>query len=115
MFARGNRVGVVAAERLVKRVRDIEALDVPITGDADVSGTNLVRQRQSGGRGANQKSVLIDEERGLVVIVQRAEIQRVALGEEITPIKVRGIDLLAPRAPSIQAAIGVLLQHVEVG
>ena len=66
------------------------------------------------GRGTNQEAVFVDQEAGLIVIVERAEIQRVALGEEIAPVEIGCVDLLAARLPVVEAAVGVLLQQVEV-
>src|SRR6516165_994323 len=86
-----------------------------VAGHSNVTGANLVRQRKADWRWTHQEAVLIDEERRLIVIVERAEIQRVASGQEIAPVQVGRIDLLATRPPAVQAAVGVLLQHVEVG
>src|SRR5262249_50622197 len=50
----------------------------------------------------------------LIMVVERAEVQGVAPGEEIAPVEVRGINLLATRPPAVETAVGILLQHVEV-
>src|SRR5262249_39064609 len=83
-------------------------------GDARVARADLVWQRNASRRRPNQKPVLIDEERRLIVIVERAEVERVALGEEIAPVEVRSVHLLPARPPAVETAIGILLQHVEV-
>ena len=114
ILLRRNRIEIVAAEGLVERVRDVDALDVAVAGDARISGAHLVRQREADRGGTNQEAVLVDQEAGLIVIVERAEIQRVALGEEIAPVEIGGVDLLAARSPAVEAAVGVLLQQVEV-
>jgi hypothetical protein len=76
-------------------VRHVDALDVAFSGNAGISGAHLVRHRKSNRGRANQEAVFVDQEARLIMIVERAEIQRVALGEEIAPVQIRGIDLLA--------------------
>ena len=50
----------------------------------------------------------------LVVVVQQTEVHRIAFSEDVAPIKVGGIYALIAHPPAVQAAIGILLKHVEV-
>src|SRR5436190_1245596 len=106
---------IVTSERLIEGMRDVDSPYVSVAGNACIACAYLMRQRKSDGRGPNQKAVLVDVECGLVVVVKRAEIQIVAARDEVVPIKIRHVYRLIAMPPSIQTAIGVLFEQIEVG
>ena len=109
-----DRIELVASKRLVERMRHIDAADVPVPGNARVGSANLVRHRQSDGRGTNQEAIFVDEERRLIVAVEQAEIQVVAGRREIRPVEIGRIHRLVAPPPAVETAVGVLLDQIKV-
>src|SRR6185369_7537775 len=88
---------------------------VTFSRETDIVATNLMRYGKSEDGRTHRESVLIVMERLVVTIVMVAEFYRVALLESILPVQVGYIDLLIACIEGVQAAVGILLEHLEVG
>ena len=87
---------------------------MPVTGNARVPCSNFVCHRQANGRRPYQKAIFVNVKGRLIVVVQQTEVHCVALGERVTPIEVGGVHFLISDLPTVQTAVGILLQQVEV-
>src|SRR5208337_1260172 len=118
----GNRIEAVAPERLVKSIADVQALDVTVAGPAQIIGANGVRLGNSvryyhapDRSRTHQETVGVKVNRGIVLVGKKAEFRGVALGKKVLNVNVGNLYLLFTRLEGIETAVGVLLQHVEVG
>src|SRR5262249_29299951 len=77
----GNRVNVVVPQNFIDSVADIEPLDVPVPGPAEVMSAHIVRQHAAYGRRPYQESVVVKMHAGVIFVVVIAELRRVSLGK----------------------------------
>ena len=115
----GNRIEGIVAERLVKRIADIDALDVAVSGPAQIVGANAVLDDipvndVADWRRPDQEAVIVVVQTGIVAVVVEAEFGGVALGQEILNIKIGDVYLLMALVEGIQPTVGVLLEEIEI-
>src|SRR5215470_428300 len=87
--------------------------------DAEITRLNAVRNWSAERRGAHLQIVFILKSARLVVVVERAELERVTFDERVLAVEVGDVDpLIAPsdilEIDLVQLAISVFLQHVEI-
>ncbi len=105
-------------------MRYIDAADVPTAKPAEVSDANAVRDGTgagiliddvSDGRGANKKTVVVIVNRGVIFIPRADEFRGVTSKKEILQVDVAEDDLLVAPIKSVETAVRVLLEEVEIG
>src|SRR5580692_3205013 len=113
--AAGNRIQAVGSERLIKRVIHVEPAEVPVAGPAQIRRANFVGLKNSHRRGPHEKPVSVVLHARVVLVVVNAKFGRVARLHEILHIKIRDDHLLVPQLETVQAAVGVLFEKIEIG
>ena len=119
-----NGIEGIFADRLEKRVRQIDALDVAAAKPAEIADTNAVKNRAdagiliddvSHGRRANEETVVVVVEAAVVFVVSGEKFGGVAREKEILQICVGNGDLLAAAFECVEAAVGIFFKEVEIG
>ena len=70
-------------------MRDVEAIDVPVAGEAEIDGLDMVRLGDAGWVWTNEKLVAIVAEVRTVVVVQSAQLGRVAREHEVLAVAIQ--------------------------
>src|SRR4029077_1343796 len=77
--------------------------------------TGILVDDISDGRGANQKTVVVIVEARIIFVPRADEFHGVTGEKEILQINVAQKDLLVAPVKSVEAAVGVFLQEMEIG
>ena len=99
---------------------DVQPTDVAVTGPPQVGRADVVRPQliirphKAERRRTYQEIVLIKMQTGVVLVVVHTELSCVARPDEILPVKVGDDHLLMAPAERVQAAVGVLLEEMEI-
>src|SRR5436853_4207519 len=96
-------------------MRDVPFAHVTIARPAQISGLDAVRANAADQRRADEKIVLVEVTAWPVVVEMEAELCRIAMPVGVLPEEVGDEDGLIAEVRRVQLAVGVLLQHVEVG
>src|SRR6185369_3198191 len=99
-----DRIMVVVAKREVVSVRKIQAAEMPIAAETEISDFDRVRPHVSDRRGPDQKAIAIKLDAATVVVVMKAALNRVALANEILAKDVGDVHVLVARVEPIQTA-----------
>src|SRR5262249_26283205 len=110
----GDRIERVAAQGKIERVRDVEAIDVPVARPAEIGDVEPVRLEHADRIGAHQKAVLVKLEAGVVVVGGGAELRRVTGKDEVLDVIIRDDEVLVAVVERIQLAVGVLFEWAEI-
>src|SRR5690349_20464104 len=102
------------SKREVIRVRKIQAAEVTIATEAEVTDLDRARPRITDQRGPDQKTVAIELHAAAIVVVMKAALNRVALAHEVLAKDVGDVDVLMACVEAVQAAVRILLEHREV-
>src|SRR5271155_3093804 len=119
--ASGDAIEAIIPKRLVKSMRQIYGADVAVSRPSNVDGMdavrmqNALRENRANRGGADQKTIVVVMNGGVVFIVVNAELRRVTLKEEVLAINVSDDHLLIPEFHGIQTAVGVFFEKVEIG
>ena len=93
-----DAVEPIFAERLVKRVGDVQPADVPVARPAEVIGLDVMIAHRADRRGPGDEIVLVEVPLAPIEVGVEAQLRGVALREKILAENVRDEDLLiAPR------------------
>src|SRR5262249_41197320 len=93
--ASGYRVVRVAPDRLIERVGDVQPPEMPVAVHAEISRLDAMRlAAEADARRAHAQSVIVLFGGRLVRVVERAELERVALDEGVLAKEVGDVDLL---------------------
>ena len=110
----GDRIELVAAQRPVEGVADVEAVDVPVAGPAEVDARRpRAAAKTPTGSGRTRKSFVSNLKLGLVAVVVEADLRRVAGPDEVLPVVVGDDRVLLAVVERVEQAVGVLLRLVE--
>src|ERR1044072_6642457 len=88
---------------------------MPVTRQPQVSNLDRVWPNIANQRRTNQKAVTVILDAAPVVVVVQTSMDCVALANEVLPGDVCDVDILMARVETIKTAVGVLLEHREVG
>ena len=109
------RVERVVADHVVERTRDVELVDVTVVGEPEVAGVHFVGLGEPDRIGTHEKTVLVVLDAGLVVVVMKARLHRMAGPDEVLAIVVGDEDVLAAVIEGVEKTVGVLFPLVEDG
>ena len=113
-LAAGKRVQVVVTQHPIEGVVDVDAIDVPVAGPAQIHGANLMGLKHADRIGPHQESVPVKHQPVTVVlVVMDAELRRVARPNEVLSKIVGDRHRLISIAKRVQPAVGVFLQLIE--
>ena len=112
--ASGNRISIVAAERVIVTVGQVQTAEMTITINADVTNFDPMRPHVPDQRGPHQKSIAIEFATGAIVVVKRARLYRVAFPDEILSKNIRNVHVLMSPIKTIEAAVCVFLELREI-
>src|SRR5262245_3131807 len=92
---------------------------MPVAVDAEITRLNAVRNGSAEQRWARLKQACILKRARLVVVVERADLQRVTFDERVLAVDVGDVDPLVAKPDFgeidvVKLAVGVFLQHVEI-
>ena len=86
-----------------------------VAADAKVTNLDRMRPHVANQSRTHQKSIAIKFDAAPIVVVMKTSLNRVALANEVLAKDVGDVNVLMARVEAIEAAVGVLLQHREVG
>src|SRR5262245_36399495 len=91
---------------------------MPVAVDAEITRLNAVRNGSAERRGAHLHFVLVLKYASLVVVVERAELQRVTFDERVLAVEVGDVNPLVAKSDFgeidlVKFAVGIFLQQVE--
>src|SRR6267143_1967220 len=122
--ASGDGIESVLTDGLVEGVREIEPVDVAAAEPAEIADANAVEDGAGAGilvddiadrRRADQESVVVIAEAGIIFVPGGDELQGVAGKKEILQVNVAQKDLLVTTVEGVEAAVGIFLEEVEIG
>ena len=89
------------------------AVDVPVARPAKVDHIEFMGLEDAHRVGPDQEAVRVEVLRGVVVVVVKADLGRVAGEEEVLAVVVGDEDVLPPVVEGVQLAVGVLLRRAK--
>src|SRR5678815_4938146 len=96
-------------------MREIEPAEVTIAVHAEITDLDRVWSNVADQRRSHQKTVAIEFNAAAIVVVVKTSLNRVVLANKILPKDVRDVNVLVACVKAVQAAVGVFLEHREVG
>ena len=110
----GEGISTIRAKGTIQRMVDIDLVNVAIARQTQVKHIQSVGAKDAHRIRPYKKIIIIKKESGIVVVVVKASLHGVAGVDEILMEPVGNHDFLVAIVKSIEAAVGVLLQHVEI-
>src|SRR5712672_583473 len=104
-------------------MREIEAVNVPVAKPAKIANANSVENgtaagilidNVSDGRGANEKTVVVIMQAGVILVPGSHEFRGVTGKKEILQVHIAEKHLLVAPFERIEAAVGVFLKEVKI-
>src|ERR1700676_2350695 len=107
------------AQRLIKRVAQIQPPDVSVAGPAQIVGANAMLQDAvahylADRRRPDQKSVVVVMNRRIVAVEMETEFCGVTFGQKVLNIDIADVNLLVARFKGIEPAVCVFLQKIKI-
>ncbi len=96
-------------------MREVQLAEVAVAGQPIIISANRMRHHIADRRRTHQKIIGVVLKRRIVFVVMEAGLNGIARLDEILPVKIGDHHLLVAVAKGVQAAVGVLFQHREIG
>ena|SRR5947208_1571306 len=109
-----NWILIVATERIVVTVCQIQPTDVSIAIHADITDFDGVWSHIANQGGSDEKTIAVEFAAAPIVVIVPAGLNRVALPDKILPKNIRDVDILMPPIEAIQTTVCIFLKLCKI-
>src|SRR5882672_11674102 len=109
-----NWILIVATERIVVTVGQIQAPNVSIAIHADITDFDGVWSHIANQRGSDEKTIAVEFAAAPIVVIEPAGLNRVTLPDKILPKNIRDVDILMPPIEAIQTTVCIFLKLCKI-